>query len=104
MRATKYTIFRWLTVLLAMPLLWTSCSSDDTTTVTNDYCYIRSVTLGTVKRNIEKRDRQGNVISTVAMPYTAGNYAMTINHRDGTIENRDSLPYGSDLSAVVRHG
>ena len=101
MRATKYTIFRWLTVLLAMPLLWTSCSSDDTTTVTNDYCYIRSVTLGTVKRNIEKRDRQGNVISTVAMPYTAGNYAMTINHRDGTIENRDSLPYGSDLTAVV---
>ena len=101
MRAKNYMNFRWLSVLLAMPLLWTSCSNDEGTTVSNDYCYIRSVTLGTVKRNVEKRDRLGNVISTTPMPYTAGNYAMTIDHRAGLIENRDSLPYGSDLSAVL---
>lgn len=103
MRARNYMRLRWLTLLLAMPLLllWTSCSTDEETVTPNDYCYIRSVTLGTVKRTVVKRDRSGNVISSTPMPYTAGNYAMTIDHRNNTIENRDSLPYGSDLSSVL---
>ena len=79
-------------MLLALPLLTASCSKDDNTVSTsNDYCYIKSVTLGTVKRKV------GTINTSIAGSY----YPMTINLRDNTIENRDSLPYGSLLDRVV---
>ncbi|MBO4549348.1 MAG: hypothetical protein J5733_01340, partial [Bacteroidaceae bacterium] len=81
----------WLLLLLALPFLASSCSKDDNDVTINDYCYIKSVTLGTIKR------QTATINSTLAGSY----YEMTINQRDNTIENRDSLPYGCQLSRVV---
>ena len=101
MRERNYMSPRWLFLLLAASVLASACSSDDTETTVNDYCYIKSVTLGTVKRKTEKRDRAGNLISVTSTSITGNNFAMTIDQRSNTIENRDSLPYGCDLSAVL---
>ena len=94
---------RWLLLLLALPFWATSCTSDESTTSSNDYCYIKSVTLGTIVRTVERRDRKDRtiVISRSSTTFSGNTFAMTINQRDNTIENRDSLPYGSRLSAVL---
>ena len=82
---------RWYLLLLAIPFFVASCSKDDNTVSTsNDYCYIKSVTLGTVKRKV----------GTISSSFPGSYYAMTINLRDNTIENRDSLPFGSLLVQV----
>lgn len=76
---------------MALLLLVASCSKDDDTTSAGDYCYIRSVTLGNVQRQV------GDLTTTFA----ANSFEMTIDLREGIIENRDSLPCGSRLSAVT---
>ena len=87
---TKKT--NWLGLFLAMSLLTFSCAEDSSVaTPSNDYCYIKSVTLGTIKRKT-------GILNTSFM---GSSYEMTINQRDNTIENRDSLPYGSQLSRVI---
>lgn len=91
---------RWLWLLMALPFLASSCSKDDEA-VYNDYCYIKSVTLGNVKRVVENRDRYGNITSTINTIYSGSAYAMTIDQRADTIGNRDLLPYGSQLSRMV---
>ena len=101
MRERNNLMFRWLSMLLMLPFLASSCSDDSNLATSNDYCYIRSVTLGAVKRRVELRDADGDVISVVNTTITGSNFAMTINQRDNTIENRDSLPYGCNLSAVL---
>lgn len=83
---------RWYLLLLAIPFFVASCSKDDNTvSSSNDYCYIKSVTLGTVKRKV----------GTISSSFPGSYYAMTINLRDNTIENRDSLPFGSQLDRVI---
>lgn len=77
--------------LVAMLAAACSGSSDVATTSSNDYCYIKSVTLGTVKRKTP----------SINTSYAAGTFLMTIDHRSLTIENRDSLPYGTLLDRVV---
>lgn len=91
MRAKNKEIIKWLWVLLILPFMVSSCTNDDDVVSTNDYCYIKSVTLGVIKRQVNdtKTSYQGNT------------FLMTINQRAGTIENRDPLPYGSQLSAVL---
>lgn len=102
MRAKGIMNYRWFLLLMALPFLASSCSeNDDLATTSNDYCYIKSVVLGNVKRKLDLRDRRGNLINTTNSSFTGSNFAMTINHRDNTIENRDSLPYGSQLSRVT---
>lgn len=101
MREKNITRNCWLLMLLATAFLASACSSDDEAVAPNDYCYIKSVTLGTVKRKIERRDRMGNLLFTVDANVTGSNFGMTINQRDNTIENRDSLPYGCNLTAVT---
>ena len=89
-------------MLLGVLFLASSCSEDSNLATTgNDYCYIKSVVLGNVKRKVDLRDRRGQYISTTNSSFTGSNFAMTINLRDNTIENRDSLPYGSQLSRVI---
>ena len=81
-----------LLLLLMLPFLASSCSEDSNlTTTSNDYCYIKSVVLGTVKRKT----------NTLNTSFSASTFEMTINQRDNTIENRDSLPYGSLLNRVI---
>ena len=93
----------WLLLLLTLSFMTLSCSNDDSTITHNDYCYIKSVTLGTIKRTVKKHDRNDrtNVISTTTLSYSGSAFAMTIDQRNNIIENRDSLPYGSQLSAVT---
>ena len=103
MRARHKTKNRWPLLLLTLSFLMLSCSKDDSSITYNDYCYIKSVTLGTVKRTIEKRDRRDRtkVISTTSTSFSGSAFAMTIDQRNNIIENRDSLPYGSQLTAVL---
>ena len=88
---TSKTTTRWFLLLLTLSLLASSCSKDSDIVTANDYCYIKSVTLGTVKRKT----------ATINTTFSGSMYAMTINLRDNTIENRDSLPFGSQLSRVT---
>ena len=94
---------RWFLLILTVTFLASSCSKDDTIQAYNDNCFIKSVTLGSVKRRVEKRDRKDrtNLISTSTTTFSGNAFPMTIDQRDLTIENRDSLPYGSQLSAVL---
>ena len=80
-----------LLALLVVTLLVASCYKDSDITTVNDYCYIKSVTLGTVKRKT----------ATLNTTFSGSTYHMTINQRTGIIENREKLPYGSQLSAVL---
>ena len=82
----------WLLMLLALVVMASSCSKEDSVaTTSNDYCYIKSVVLGTVKRKTK----------TLNTSFQASTYEMTINLRDNTLENRDSLPDGSLLDRVI---
>lgn len=91
MRARGITRFVRLLLLLALPFMTSSCSEDNDNITVDDYCYISSVTLGTVKRQTEALNTS----------FAGNDYIMTINQRTNSIENRDSLPYGSQLSRVL---
>ena len=91
---------RWCLTLLILPLI-ASCQAGDETRPTNDYCYIKSATLGMVKRITYKRNVQGTVIDETSTSYSASDFVLTINQLSNTIENHDSLPYGSQLSKVL---
>ncbi|MBO7119191.1 MAG: hypothetical protein J6W03_02580 [Bacteroidaceae bacterium] len=83
---------RWYLAVLALPILISSCSKDnEVVTTSNDYCYIKSVMLGTVKRKV----------GTISSSFTGSFYEMTVDLRNNTIENLDSLPYGSLLDRVI---
>ena len=89
---TQHTIgYVWLLLLLTLPFMASSCSEDDSNATVNDYCYIKSVTLGTIKRQT----------ATVNTSFLGSSYEITIDQRTNAIENRDSLPYGSQISRVV---
>lgn len=101
MRATRHINSSWSVLFLVLALLSTSCSKGSDVAPINDYCYIKSVTLGTVKRVIQRHDVNGAVVSSTNAPYAGNTFLMTIDQRTGIIENRDSLPYGSQLSATI---
>ena len=92
MRANQIIRNKSLLLLLALVLLASSCSEkDNVVSTSNDYCYISSVILGNVKRKVQNNN----------VTFSAVDYEMTINQRTNNIENRDSLPYGSQLSRVI---
>lgn len=92
MRANQIIRNKSLLLLLALVLLAYSCSEkDNVVSTSNDYCYISSVILGNVKRKVQNTN----------VTFSAVDYEMTINQRTNNIENRDSLPYGSQLSRVI---
>ena len=64
MREEKTTRNYWLLLLLGLTILVSACSEDSTTVSYNDYCYVKSVTLGTIKRKVERRDRLGKLVNT----------------------------------------
>ena len=92
MRANQIIRNKSLLLLLALVFLASSCSEkDNVVSTSNDYCYISSVILGNVKRKVQNTN----------VTFSAVDYEMTINQRTNNIENRDSLPYGSQLSRVI---
>ncbi len=77
-----------------------SCLDNDTTVTYSSEASITSFSLGTLKYTVHGKDSQGNdslYTDTVAM----GDYPFTINHRTHSIENKDSLPVGTDISKVI---
>lgn len=87
-------------LMLALVTL-TSCLSDNDKEVnTNDYCYVSSVSLGALKRTIHTLDKQGND-STYTVTLSGSSFPMSIDQRNNIIENRDSLPYGTRVNAVL---
>lgn len=89
------------TILLLALLggLLTSCFKDDEVTL-DDYCYITNVSLGTLKRWNQATDSLGNPAPYLTS-YSGSQFQMTIDQRAEVIENRDSLLYGTDLSAAL---
>ena len=91
---------KYLVLLLAtIPFLVSSCLSDQEI-VNDDYCYINSVSLGSIKRQVHMLDSAGND-TVIRTSYTGSNYDMLINQKTLTIENKDSLLYGSLMEAVL---
>lgn len=91
---------KYLVLLLAtIPFLVGSCISDQEAK-TDDYCYIMDVDLGSIKREVHMLDSLGND-TVIRTSYTGNNYDMVINQRTNTIENLDSLLYGSVVRAVI---
>ena len=85
---------KYLVLLLAtIPFLVGSCISDKEVSY-DDYCYISEVSLGSIKREVHMLDTLGND-TIIKTSYTGSNFDMVINQRKLTIENRDSLLYGS---------
>lgn len=89
------------TILLLALLcgLLASCLKDEEVTY-NDYCYISGVSLGNIKRWSWTTDTLGNPVK-YQTTYSGNVFQMTVDQRADTIQNRDSLLYGTDLSAVL---
>lgn len=91
---------KYLVLLLAtIPFLVGSCISDQEVK-RDDYCYIFDVSLGSIKREVHMLDTLGKD-TVIRTSYTGDNYDMAINQRTLTIENEDSLLYGSLMRAVL---
>lgn len=87
-------------LMATMPfLLLGSCISNDEVK-NDDYCYIWEVSLGSLKREINVINALGKD-TTITSSYSGSQFPMTINQRTQTIENMDSLLYGTVLRAVL---
>lgn len=87
------------TIILFLPFLVASCWNDPEETELDDYCYIKSVTLGSIKRARHTTDSLGND-SIYYTTFTASSVNMTIDQKALTVENRDSLLYGTVPTSV----
>lgn len=88
-------------LLLSLVVLICSCSKDDDDEATaSDICYISGVSLGVVKRVVQTTLPDGRD-TLIGSSYNAGLFPMTINQRELTIENRDSLLLGTRLDALL---
>ena len=92
--------FSALALMLMSLTLLTSCLSDDDEVTVDDHCYISSFKLGTLKRTIHTKATDGSD-STYTVSLDASSFPMDIDQRNLVIENRDSLPYGTRVNAVL---
>ena len=81
-------------------ILLGACMKDDDEVTLSNYCYISNVTLGSFKRALTTTASDGS--DSIYYTSISGSYfPMTIDQRRLVIENRDSLPYGADVSAIL---
>jgi hypothetical protein len=78
----------------------TSCLSSDDDSTGTDTCSITAFTLGNMKRTIYVTQDDGTEKDSV-ITIGASSYTMTIDDDNHTIQNTDSLPYGTKVSAVL---
>ncbi len=83
-----------------MPTLFTSCLQDNDKVEYTDYCYITSFSLGTLRRTMFTVSSEGED-SVYRTTFSGTSFPMTIDQIALTIENMDSLPLRTDLSAVL---
>lgn len=87
-------------LMLIAPVLFASCWNDDEEeTILDPYCYIKNVTLGTMKRAVHTIDSFGED-SVYYTSFTASTVVLAINHLTCTIENPDSLLFETQLRSV----
>lgn len=95
----KTLLYSLMYVMAALTLL-SSCLEKDDEVATDEYCYISSFSLGNMKRAIHTTDREGKD-SVYYVVISGSKYPMSIDQRSLTIENKDSLPYGTKVDAVL---
>lgn len=94
----KFT-YSVLTALVAS-LVLTSCLGEDEEKVYSDYCNISAFSLGSIKQIHHTLSSKG-ADSTYTTVFAGSVFPMSINQRELTIENHDSLPYGALVDRVL---
>ena len=95
----KKYIYPLLVLLMLPAMLITSCKDDDDTAEPTEDCYISGVTLGSLYRTMYLKTSKGQ--DSIYTTTFSGNYfPMTIDQRQLTIENLDSLPIRTRLERV----
>lgn len=89
-----------MTVILTVSCMSDS-SSDSADSVKSNACSISSVKFNTMRRQVTVKASDGVTDSTYYSTFTASQWVFSIDHRNLTVENRDSLPYRTDLSKCV---
>lgn len=97
----KITFLPALIGLVLAASTFTSCLDNEVTEITySSDSSIKSFSLGTLKIKVVGKDKEGNdSIYTDTM--SMGKYPFTIDQISRTIENKDSLPMGTDISKVI---
>lgn len=98
MKLQKY--FSGIVFVLLCLYMLSSCMKDDEEVTVDDHCYISAFTLGSLKRTIHTQTASGED-STYTVVLDASAFPMSIDQRNLVIENRDSLPYGTRVNAVL---
>ena len=87
--------------LLASSLFFSSCLDNDVEEIVlPSYTSIKSFSIGTVSMTIHAKDTFGND-TTYIDTVSCAHYPFTIDQLKRTIENKDSLPVGSDVSKIL---
>lgn len=87
--------------LVSISFIFTSClKNDDEETTYSSECVITSYKLGTLNkyRTVTASDGSDSIVKDTV---TGSNYKFTIDQRNLTIYNTDSLPVGTDITKVV---
>lgn len=100
-KALKTLLQTTLSAVLTMVLLTSCLSSSDDVSMESNTCYISNISFDSFRRLTTTKASDGVTDSTFYSTYTASNWVFTIDHKTMFIENRDSLPYNTDLSRVV---
>lgn len=95
----RKNIFLLLYFAFCSLFLLPSCLKDEDTILSTD-CYISSFSLGTIKRLIHITTSSGKD-STYYVSYDGSYYTMSIDQRNNTICNLDSLPLNSQTTAIL---
>ena len=100
-KAIKALLQTALPAVLMTVLLVSCISGSDEVSVGSNACYISNVSFSSFRRLTTTKASDGVTDTTFYTTYTASNWVFTIDHKKMLIENRDSLPYNTDLSRVV---
>lgn len=97
-----YGLSRTLFPIVLLAFLLTACmSNSEEVSVKNNTGFISSVAFSNFKRKMTTKASDGVTDSTYFQTFSANNLTFTIDQKELLIQNRDSLPYNTDLSKVV---
>ena len=101
-KKSAFRLFHLVFSILFASLFMVSCmNTDDETSVAGNTCYVSSVSFNNMRRTATIKASDGVTDSTYYVTYAASSWIFTVDHKTLFIENRDSLPYNTDLTRVV---